>query len=460
VKTALAATLVLAAAIAAGTAGYVLGGRGSPSATPPALAKGPAPSGPVIYYRDPDGKPRYSAEPRKTEDGRPFRAVLASEEVSFDSAAAPPASPPGKRILYYRNPMGLPDVSPTPKKDSMGMDYIAVYEGEDDESGVVKLSPAKIQRSGVTSERASRRVIYQKVRAPGSIQLDERRISIIALRSEAFIESVENVTTGSEVRKGQPLLRLYSPAISAAAAEYAALGDLRSAGGTSGARQKLLNMAVPETVIAELERTRRAPLAFVWTAPRDGVVLERNVVEGMRVGPGDVLFRIADHSVVWAMVDLPETRLGSVAAGQRVIVRPRAAPSRAFEGKVQLVYPHLNAATRTARVRIELANHSLALLPDMYVEAEIETGSNQAVLSVPESAVLDSGDRQVVIVDKGDGRFEPRPVKVGARGDGYVEIVDGLADGDTVVTAATFLIDAESNLKAALKGLMEKGPPQ
>ena len=470
-KTSLAATLVVAAALAAAAGGYVARDRLGELPGRPTMATGPAPSssapsspapsssapsGPVIYYRDPDGKPRYSAEPRTTEDGRPFQAVLASEEVSFDTAVAPPAPPAGKRVVYYRNPMGLPDISPTPKKDSMGMDYIAVYEGEDDDSGVVTLSPAKIQRSGVTSERAARRPISLKVRAPGSIQLDERRISIIALRSEAFVESVEDVTTGSTVTKGQPLVRLYSPAISAAAAEYATVIDLRSPGAQSGGRQKLLNMAVPETVIAELEKTRKAPLAFVWTAPRDGIVLERNVVDGMRVGPGDVLFRIADHSVVWAMVDVPEARLGSVAAGQKVTVRARAAPGRAFEGRVQLVYPHLNAATRTARVRIELANHAFALLPDMYVEAEIETGSANAVLAVPESAVLDSGDRQAVIVDKGEGRFEPRGVKVGARGGGYVEIVKGIEDGDTVVTAATFLIDAESNLKAALKGLMEK----
>src|SRR5205085_7269357 len=148
----------------------------------------------VIYYQDPEGKPYYSAEPRQTADGRPYRAVLASEDVSFDEPEAAPAAP--KRILYYRNPMGLPDISKTPKKDSMGMDYIPVYEGEDEST--VRLTPGKLQRIGVKSEPAILRVIAEPVRAPGTIQLDERRMAVIALRAEAFIESVENVTSGSE----------------------------------------------------------------------------------------------------------------------------------------------------------------------------------------------------------------------------------------------------------------------
>src|SRR5262249_26514809 len=162
-----------------------------------------------IYYQDPDGKPFYSAEPKQTADGRPYRAVHASEDVSFEEPEQAAASgPSGRKVLYYRNPMGLPDVSKTPKKDSMGMDYIPVYEGEDADSSAVTVSPGKLQRIGVKSEPATLRAIAVPVRAPGVIQLDERLISVIALRAEAYIEKVENVTTGTEVRKGQPLMRL------------------------------------------------------------------------------------------------------------------------------------------------------------------------------------------------------------------------------------------------------------
>jgi membrane fusion protein, copper/silver efflux system len=459
--------LLLVAVVAAGTGGYWIGQFGPVLHRPAVVAAQPpaiTPSGPVIYYQDPDGKPDYSAEPKNTPDGRPYRAVHASEDISFEPRAAQNeqvSQSGGKRILYYRNPMGLPDVSKTPKRDSMGMDYIAVYEGEDDDGSTVKISPGKLQRIGVRSEPVALRVIAEPVRAPGTIQLDERRIAVISMRTEAFIDTVENVTTGSEVRKGQPLLRLYSPAIASAASEYLSTLSLKGeVARLRGPRQRLLNFAVPETLIADIERTREVPLIFTWTAPRDGIVLERNVTEGMRVMPGDVLFRIADHSVVWAMVDVAERDLAVVAEGQPVTVRVRSYPDRTFSGTVALVFPHLNPATRTVRVRIELANAEFLLRPDMYAEAEIETGSGKPSLAVPDSAVIDSGARQVVIVDKGEGRFEPRPVKLGRRGAGYVEVREGVKEGEAVVTSANFLIDAESNLKAALKGLSEAGAPQ
>jgi Cu(I)/Ag(I) efflux system membrane fusion protein len=417
----------------------------------------------VIYYQDPDGKPDYSELPKQTADGRPYRAVHASEGVSFDSPTGPAAKTSagegGRKILYYRNPMGLPDVSPTPKKDSMGMDYIAVYEGEDDDGTTVKISPGKQQRIGVKSEPATRRVIVEPIRAPGTIQLDERRISVIALRSEAFIDTVADVTTGGEVRKGQALMQVYSPTIAAAAADYvASLGFKAGETMPQGGRQRIMNQNVPAEYLAELERTRKVSLTFTWSAPRDGIILERNVVDGQRVQPGDVLFRLADHTVVWALVDVAERDLANVAEGQAVKVRARSFPNRVFTGKVALVYPHLNPATRTVRVRIELPNQDLQLRPDMYAEAEIDTGSGEGVIAVPDSAVIDSGDRQLVIIDRGEGRFEPRPVQLGRHGAGYVEIKDGVAEGDNVVTSANFLIDAESNLKAALKGLAAGAP--
>jgi Cu(I)/Ag(I) efflux system membrane fusion protein len=457
--------LVLAAVTAAGIGGYWFGRHGTallPLAPMANNAPLRVPSGPVIYYQDPDGKPFYSAEPKQTADGRPYREVHASEDVNFDPQEhAAPAEAAAKRILYYRNPMGLPDVSKTPKKDPMGMDYIPVYEGDEDDSGIVKISPGKLQRIGVATEPAKLRVIAQPVRAPGTIQLDERRIAVISIRAEGFVDTVENVTTGSEVRKDQPLLRLYSPAITSAAAEFVSTLNLKGEPSvTRGPRQRLLNYAVAQSLIDQIERTRQVPLTFTWSAPRDGIVLERNVVDGQRVMPGDVLFRLADHSVIWANVDVAERDLAAVAEGQPVTVRVRSYPDRTFSGKVALVYPHLNPATRTVRVRIELPNADFLLRPDMYAEAEIDIGSGTPVVAVPDSAVIDSGSRQVVIVDRGEGRFEPRPVKLGRRGAGYVEITEGVKENEAVVTSANFLIDAESNLKAALKGLSDAGAPR
>jgi Cu(I)/Ag(I) efflux system membrane fusion protein len=421
--------------------------------------------GAAIYYQDPGGKPFYSLTPKKTPDGRDYRAVPAGADVSFDDPAdVAAAQPSDRKIKYYRNPMGLPDVSPTPKKDSMGMDYIPVYEGDDSDDGSVKLSPGKIQRTGVKSEPATRRVIRTTVRAPGTIQLDERRVSVIAMRAESYVQKVADVTTGAHVVKGQPLMEIYSPAVSSAAAEYISTLNSKVTGGGEGpygrgSRQRLMNLDVPEAAIVAIEKGRNVPIGIEWTSPRDGIVLERNAIEGMRAQPGDVLFRIADHSVVWAIVDVAERDLGSVAIGQRATVRARSFPGREFAGKINVIYPQINKETRTGRVRVELSNPELLLIHDMYVDAEIDTGSPEAVLVVPESAVMDTGSRQAVLVDKGEGRFEPREVKLGHRGDGYVEVREGIAEDDPVVTSANFLIDAESNLKAALKGFAEGAQP-
>jgi Cu(I)/Ag(I) efflux system membrane fusion protein len=325
----------------------------------------------------------------------------------------------------------------------------------------VKLSPGKIQRTGVKSQPAERRTIRMTVRAPGTIQLDERRISVISMRTESWVQKVADVTTGTRVTKGQPLMEIYSPAVASAAADYVATITSKTTGGQGlygrGSRQRLMNLEVPEAVIIAIEKNGSVPIAVDWSAPRDGVVLERNAVEGMRAQPGDVLFRVADTSVVWAMVDVAERDLGVIAVGQPVILKTRSFSNREFAGRIAVVYPQVNRDTRTARVRIELANADFALLPDMYVDASIETGDAEPVLAVPDSAVLDTGSRQAVFVDKGEGRFEPRDVKLGRRGSGYVEIRDGIGNGDLVVVSANFLIDAESNLKAALKGFSDAG---
>ncbi len=212
------------------------------------------------------------------------------------------------------------------------MDYIPVYEGEDIDDGSVKLSPGKIQRTGVKSEPAVPRVIRTSIRAPGTIQLDERRISVISMRSESWVQKVANVTTSTRVTKGQPLMEIYSPLISSAAAEYIATINSKTTGGSvaygRGSRQRLMNLDVPDAAIAAMEKTGSVPIAIDWLAPRDGIVLERNAIEGMRAQPGDVLFRVADNSVVWALIDVAERDLGALLVGQTVIIRSRSYPGR------------------------------------------------------------------------------------------------------------------------------------
>jgi Cu(I)/Ag(I) efflux system membrane fusion protein len=466
--------LTLAAILAAGAGGYWAGHRDL--ALPPITwlravpwlqdaasmqaNAGPAPSGPVIYYRDPDGKPVYSATPRKTADGRDFIPVLASEDVSFDdkpkpvvgaaqmaSTAAAAAADASTKILYYRNPMGLPDTSPAPKKDSMGMDYLPVFAGDAEDGSTVKVAPGKLQRTGVRSEVVSDQVIVRHIRVPGAVQPDERNVSVVSVPTDAWVGKVENVTTGDHVRRGQPLLQIRSPDIAAAAAQ------LMINPGYEGTNRRLENLNVPPEVIADITQTRQVPLAFIWPSPRDGVVLTRNATEGMKMSAGDVLFRIADLSTVWVLADVPEYDLANVQLGQMATIRIRSLPGQSFQGRVALIYPQVNSETRSTKVRIEIPNPNGQLKPDMYADVEIAASAGRPVVAVPDSAVIDTGTRQVVIVDKGEGRFEPREVKIGTQGGGLTEIRSGIAAGDKVVVAANFLIDAESNLKAALSGL-------
>jgi|JRHI01.1.fsa_nt_gi Cu(I)/Ag(I) efflux system membrane fusion protein len=431
----------------------------------------PAGTGPVVYYRDPDGKPLYSLTPKTTDSGRPYVEVHASEDIRFDTpkavARATGADQGERKPIYYRNPMGLPDTSPVPKKDSMGMDYIPVYEGEQNDGNTITVSPGKIQRTGVKTEAIAKRAISRNIHAPGVVAIDERRITVVAPRFDGFIDKVGPVTSGTHVRKGEPLMTVFGQELLNQAARLLVegySGPSGDAGGTSsrlkdnlsgviGARRRLLNFGVPEEFIEQVQRDRKVPDTISWPAPQDGVVLERNAVNGQGFKAGDVLFRIADHSVVWVMADVAEGDIGALKAGQSVKVTTRAHPGRVFNGTVSVVYPHLMKETRTVRVRIELPNPDLALLPDMYTEVDIATGSDEPVIAVPESAVIDSGARQVVIVDQGDGRFEPREVKLGRKGDGYVEVTSGVQYGESVVVNGNFLIDAESNLQAALKGL-------
>jgi len=472
----LSAFLIVSAVLAAGTAGLVLGRSSNPlpgrldSALATAAKQRPDRSEatePVIYYRDPDGLPAYSLTAKKTSTGKDYLAVRSSEDVSFEEKPPEVAAAKGGergRIRYYRNPMGLPDVSPIPKKDSMGMDYLPVYEGEQDDDSSVKVSAGKLQKMGVQTEVAERRRLNTVVRAPGTVQEDERRKAVVSLRFEGFIDSVENVTTGSHVHKGQRLMRIYGPSLSSAAAEYLSALNARPDAGIGnqalkGARRRLENLDAPEKFIADIERTREIPAYVSWPAPQDGEIVERLAVNGMRAAPGDVLFRIADHDVVWVLADISERDLSMVEVGQKASVRLRAYPDRIFTGNVTLIYPHLMAETRTGRIRIELANPDELLRPDMYADVELTTGVEAPVVAVSSSAVIDSGDRQIVLLDKGEGRFEPRAVKLGRRGDGRVEIREGLAENDKVVTSANFLIDAESNLKAALKGFSDGAQP-
>jgi Cu(I)/Ag(I) efflux system membrane fusion protein len=407
-----------------------------------------------LYYQDPSGKPFYSATPRKDAQGRDYQPIYVDKPAS---AAAAPAQPPaGKgKVLYYRNPMGLPDRSPMPKKDSMGMDYLPVYEGDAAEAGIVKIASGRIQQFGVRTEAAAVRTMTRTIRAAGTVALDERRIAVVAPRFEGWIEKLLVSTTGEPVRKGQPLARIYSPDLLLAAQEYRVAQDAAHRAGDADVMVHGNTDAIADAVLQRFRNWDVAPAGgkagFVVTAPMDGIVMEKQAIDGLHFAPGDMLYRIADLSTVWVLADVFEQDLGAVRPGEDAKLTVPAYPDRGFTGKVAFVYPTINKETRTAKVRIELPNPDLALKADMYATAEIAAPAGAGVLAVPDSAVLDSGARQVVLIDRGNGRFEPRAVRIGQRAGGYAEVREGIAAGDKVVIGANFLIDAESNLRSALQ---------
>jgi membrane fusion protein, copper/silver efflux system len=407
----------------------------------------------ILYYRDPSGAPYWSAEPKKDADGRDYLPVYEDEEISFEPGGKKPTATAAgpRKILYYRNPMGLPDTSPVPKKDWMGMDYIPVYEGEEQEDGkTIRVSLDKVQRSGVRTELVEARAIVRPVRAVGTVMHDETRLTIVAMRSDGYIEELYVNKTGQHVHAGERLFRVYSPEIVSAQVDFRA----------SGAEQRLRNLGVPESHIREV-RAGKMPLTLDWPAPATGDVIEKRVINGQKVKAGDELYRIADHSHLWVIADVAEADLSAIKMGTHATVMVRAYMAQPIQGEVTFIYPELRAETRTARVRIEVPNPDERLKIDMYADVVFQTGADESpVVAVPVSAVIDSGARQVVLIVKGEGRFEPRPVRLGRRSDGYVEVLEGVGKGEEVVTSATFLIDAESNLRAALQAFTQPEAPK
>jgi len=392
-----------------------------------------------------------------------------------------------RKILHYRNPMGLQDTSPVPKKDAMGMDYVAVYEAGNAPasgnqaasmgstsspqagSGQVSISVEKIQKLGVKTEHAGKRVLDKTIRVVGKVEVNERNIHNIAPKFEGWIEKLHVKTTGEPVKKGQALFDVYSPELVSAQREYAitmqGVAALKDADGDTrksmqklaeASLQRLKNWDISEQQVKELTEsatTRRSLTFHAFHTPVNGIVLEKKALEGMRFMPGEMLYQIADLSTVWVMADVFEQDIAMVRAGAKAKVKINAYPDNEFEGTITYIYPTLKPETRTVTVRLEIANPHGLLKPAMFAQVEISVTGKGKVLTVPASAVIDSGTRQIVLVQLAEGRFEPREISLGNRSDNYVEVLNGVDEGERVVVAANFLIDAESNLKAALGGL-------
>lgn len=335
-----------------------------------------------------------------------------------------------------------------------------------DSAMAVALSRAEAERIGVTFAVASVGTLSREVRTVGQVTYDETRVKAISPKVDGWVERLFVNYTGQAVRRGEPLLAVYSPMLVTAQEELLLAHRLRIdvAGGTPdavrnaeelvrSARRRLLYWDVPPDEVERVERTGEARRTLTLMSPVSGFVVEKAVLAGQRIMAGDALYRVADLSVVWVEGEVFEQDLAAVSVGHAVSAELESFPGERWLGRISYVYPTLSPETRTARVRVEIANSGLRLKPGMYATLIVRGSGRVDALSVPRSAVLVTGERHLVFVKRGDGKLEPRDVTIGMSTSDRVEVREGLAAGDTVVASATFLVDAESNLGSALGGM-------
>jgi membrane fusion protein, copper/silver efflux system len=359
----------------------------------------------------------------------------------------------------------------TPKADYAPSDLSAVattpgntsMEGHDMASGGVNVSPERQQLVGIRTASAEIRPMVKKIRTVGIVTYDETRVAQVFSKVEGWIEKLVVNYTGKLVHKGQPLFTLYSPDLVATQEEYLlALRAKQTLGSSSikeisagsdslleSAHRRLSLWDISEEQIGDLEKTGKPKRTLTFYSPISGFVLKKDALQGMRIMPDKELYTIADLSTVWVNADIYELELAQIQLGQRASITLSYFPGRVFSGKVAWIAPVLDEKTRTVKVRLEFSNPDFTLKPEMYTNVEITIDAGRK-LAVPDEAVLDSGLRKVVFLDKGDGRFAPAEVKIGNRFDGYYEVLAGLSPGERILASASFLLDSESRLKEAM----------
>jgi multidrug efflux pump subunit AcrA (membrane-fusion protein) len=359
-----------------------------------------------------------------------------------------------RRIKYYKSTMLLGEISQTPRKDSMGMDMVPVYEGEE-ETNAISVDPATVQemnvRTGIVTKGPLRRII----RTVGIIDYNETALADVTTKFRGWIEKLYVDSTGKQVHKGEPLFDIYSPELYSAQSEYVLALNRNAAGLKESARQKLKLFDVSEDQIAELEKSRQAQRTLRVDAPIDGIVVEKMAVQGQMVEAGMKLYRLADLGIVWVQSQIYEQDLALLKLGQEAEVSLSYLPDRKFRGRVTYIYPTVDEKTRTAQVRMEFHNPGFFLKPGMFATVELHAELKPAALLVPDSAVLRSGEKNTVFVALDGGHFEPREVRLGPRADNdSYEVLSGLKEGERVVTSGQFMLDSESQLREAIQKML------
>ena len=407
------------------------------------------------------------------------------EKKREEKLAPVAAASTDRKIVFYRHPMNPSVTSPVPAKDEMGMDYVAVYSDElrSPAGGVSGLAPIEVtademRLAGVQTAVAERRQLTRTTRAAGVVVADETRVRRVQTKISGWVEKLYVSSTGQLVRASQPLLSLYSPELLASQEEFlrareaaarfsqSSLPEVRRGGEDllTAARRRLELFDVPASTIARLEKTGVAQRTVTLTAPVSGYVSGKQIFEGQQVQPGMDLLTVTDLSRVWVEADFFEYESRDLRLGAKAFVVLPYDPGAHLSGRVAFVYPTVDPATRTLKARLEFPNPGLALKPGMYVDVIPDLGTREGIV-IPDSAVIDTGVRQVVFVqkdgvpkggtsrEKGGTSFEPREVRIGERAGDQAVVLSGIAVGERVAVRANFLLDSESRLRAAIQAL-------
>jgi multidrug efflux pump subunit AcrA (membrane-fusion protein) len=396
------------------------------------------------------------------------RMVLAARGEQ-PPAVAPPASPKestpvpaqSRRIKYYQSTMMPGEISTKPGQDSMGMEMVPVYEGET-EGAAITIDPVTQQNMGIRTGKVTRGPLRRVIRSVGMIDYNETSLTDVTTKFSGWIEKLYADFTGKQVKAGDPLFVVYSPELYKTEFDY--LIAARAAAKTPSlgtsvqelAAEKLRLLDIPENEIQALEKTGKAQRTLQISAPRAGTVVEKMAVQGMKVDAGQKLYRIADLSTVWLMVQVYEQDLPFIKLKQDVTATLSYFPGRQFPGQVAYIFPWLDEKTRTVTVRLEFPNPGPLLKPGMYANIEISEELDPSVLLVPDMAVLRSGEKNTAFVAKGDGHFDPREVEIGLRSEGNLyQVLKGLDEGEDVVLSGQFMLDSESQLREAILKMLE-----
>lgn len=358
-------------------------------------------------------------------------------------------------LLYYKNPMGLPDTSPVPKKDSMGMDYIAVYENEVQNGGIA-VSPEMIQTMGIRTVTVGVSDFNQSLRAYGNVEPNTRLEAMAASRLEGWINGLTVRAEGDIVRRGQRLYSIYTPELIAAQKDYLASLQIGNERRIASVRQRLRSKGMQESLIARLTQTRALIEQVPVYSESAGVVTELMVRDGDYLKPGDPVMRLQSYDKVWVIASVPESDLPQIELGKTASLTFESAPDAAKTGTVDYIYPTIDASTRTASVRISVDNASGSLRPGAYADIVFipnQTETSPSKLAVPTQAVLRDSQGAHVMIALGDGRFESRDIVIGSSIRGRTEVLSGLVAGDIIVASGQFMLDSESNLREGLAKL-------